>query len=245
MTKSQEKVGGFPAATLVPTLAPTGIILITLLFVTTVALLITRTALLAAGIAAVSGLLLSRPSFRTFARRFGAALPFIAFASFSAYFSDFSVERSALMALRISASVTALITLTMALPFHRLLAALQGLHMPRLLVLLLLFTHRYISVFSHELDRMRTARRARGFTGGRHVLDRRGMHTISATAGMIFVRALDRGTNVSQALRMRGFHGEIRMPPGAGKDTTAGSSHCAGSSGGRKSRRNRQQNRRS
>jgi len=194
-------------------LAPTSRVLVVLLFVVTVALLRTRTALIEAAMMSVLALVASRSPPGLFAKRFGAALPFIAFAALSAYFSDNSLEKSALMALRISSSVTALITLTLVLPFHQLLAALQRLHMPRLMVLLLLFTHRYIHVFTSEMERMRMARRARGFTGGRHLFDRRGMDTISATVGMIFVRALGRGTNIAQAMRMRGLRDRFRMPP--------------------------------
>jgi len=208
-------------------LAPTTIIVMALLFTATVAMLRTRPALLAAAAVAVSATVIARPSLRGFTRRFCAALPFITFAALSAYFSDLSLERPLLMVLRISVSVTVLIILTMVLSFHDLLVGLQRLHMPRLLVLLLLFTHRYISVFSRELERMKTARKARGFTGGRHLFDRHGMHVISAAAGMIFVRALGRGGSISQALRMRGFDGQLKMPFGAGKERWSGVDHAS------------------
>jgi cobalt/nickel transport system permease protein len=60
------------------------------------------------------------------------------------------------------------------------------------------------------MERMRMARRARGFKGGRSLLDRRALGTISATIGMVFVRSNQRATNIYDALLTRGYSGQIR-----------------------------------
>lgn len=57
---------------------------------------------------------------------------------------------------------------------------------------------------------MKMARKARGFKGGKHLFDRKGMHTISQTAGMVLVRAYQRGVRIYDALISRGYDGEIK-----------------------------------
>jgi cobalt/nickel transport system permease protein len=73
-----------------------------------------------------------------------------------------------------------------------------------------MFTYRYFFVFVEEMHRMKVARKARAFHGGRHLLDKHGMRTISFTAGMILVRAYQRGLTIYDALITRGYDGNIR-----------------------------------
>jgi len=114
------------------------------------------------------------------------------------------------MLLRITSCVLALLLLASTTPFFDLLKGLQRLRVPRMFVNLLLFTYRYIFVVSDEMGRMAVARRARGARSGQSLLDRSAMKTLSFSAGMVLVRAHGRAQRMHDALRSRGFDGEVR-----------------------------------
>jgi cobalt/nickel transport system permease protein len=57
---------------------------------------------------------------------------------------------------------------------------------------------------------MRLARVARGFHAGKHLLDRHTMRTIAYTAGMLLVKAYERGNKIYDALVARGYDGSIK-----------------------------------
>jgi cobalt/nickel transport system permease protein len=117
-------------------------------------------------------------------------------------------EGALLMFLRILASIMALVCLVTTTPFFMLLAALRSLRVPKVLVNLLLFSYRFIFLLLDEMDRMRTARKARGFSGGKSLKDRAAFATLSNTIGMAFVRASSRGSRIYDALLSRGYSGE-------------------------------------
>ena len=141
--------------------------------------------------------------------RYLLAAPFALLGSLSVYFYA-GLHPSIAMFLRISTCVLAIVLLSTITPFLDLLLGLQRLRVPRIFVSLLLFTYRYLFVIFDEMQRMALARKARGARKGRHLLDREGMRTISFTAGMVFVRAYERGKRMHEALRSRGYDGEIR-----------------------------------
>ena len=149
------------------------------------------------------------------ARSYLLAAPFSVIAALSVYFYS-GVYMAIAMFLRISTCVLALVLLSGATELFDLLKGLRGLRVPRLFVSLLLFTYRYLFVISDEMERMSLARKARGARSGRHLLDREGMRTLSFSAGMVLVRAYERGTRMHSALLCRGYDGEIRTlgPPG-------------------------------
>lgn len=135
------------------------------------------------------------------------ALPFALFASLMMLLFS-GPEGAVLMFLRISASILALICLVTTTPFFMLLAALRSLRVPRVLVNLLLFSYRFIFLLLDEMERMRTARKARGFKGGTNLRDRSAFQTLANTIGMAFVRASSRGSRIYDALLSRGYSGE-------------------------------------
>ena len=57
---------------------------------------------------------------------------------------------------------------------------------------------------------MKLARKARGFRGGKHLFDKRGMRMIANTAGMVLVRAYERSIRIYDALSMRGYDGTVK-----------------------------------
>jgi cobalt/nickel transport system permease protein len=140
---------------------------------------------------------------------FVLAAPFIIFAAVTVLLTSNSWNALA-MAVRISASVLALIVLVSTTPFFEMMSAFRWFRMPRLLANLILFTYRFIFILRDESDRMKMARKARGFSGGRHLFEKRAFQTISNTIGMVFVRSSQRATNIYDALLTRGYSGNVR-----------------------------------
>jgi cobalt/nickel transport system permease protein len=144
------------------------------------------------------------------ARMYLAALPFILFASVSIFlFSGW--ERGMEMWARTSACVLPLLVLAAGTESFDLFSGLRRFRVPAVITTLLMLTQRYIQLLSEELARMTVARKARGFTGGRNLLDRYGLKIISYTAGMILVRSIGRGDRIYEGLKAKGFNGEL-MP---------------------------------
>jgi cobalt/nickel transport system permease protein len=84
--------------------------------------------------------------------------------------------------------------------------AMQRLRVPQRLVLLLMFTVRYIGVFEQEYLRLRQAMKVRGFSPGLNV------HTLRSyghLTGMLLVHAIDRSERVLEAMKCRGFAGRF------------------------------------
>jgi cobalt/nickel transport system permease protein len=152
---------------------------------------------------------ISRVPFGHVGKSFILALPFIVFASLALIYSS-GYFAGLLMAMRISDSVLALLVLVSTTPFFDLLKALQWFKCPRIFSILLLFTYRFIFILIGEMDRMRMSRKARGFSGGKHIFDKGAMRTIGYTAGMTFFRSYKRAGNIYNALLSRGYTGEIK-----------------------------------
>ena len=144
-------------------------------------------------------LLVSRIPIGHFARSFAVALPFIIVASVAMFFTS-GWENAAAMALRISASVMALLLLVTSTPFFDVLWALRWFKVPYIICALLLFTYRYIFVMLEELERMSMARRSRGFSGRGNLLSKEIFKTISFTAGMVLVRSYKRAQDIYDGL---------------------------------------------
>ncbi len=181
----------------------------TLAFVVATAML-TRTELVVASLLlAVSFAAMSQVPYRHLARMYLGALPFILVASVSVFLFA-GVERGFDMWARTSSCVLALLVLASGTETFDLFTGLRRLRVPRLVSTLLMLTYKYILILGDELERMKTARRARGFRGGRGLLDSRGLRVISYTAGMVFVRASARADDGYEGLRARGFRSDMK-----------------------------------
>lgn len=141
-------------------------------------------------------------------RHIGYLLPFAVFA-FLSILPFKGVFPGLILSMRVLACGTYLIILSSVTPFFDLIRTLNLFGFPRILSDMLFFLYRYIFVFYEELDRMSTARKARGFKRGRSLLDRQGLTSISSTAGMILYRAYNRGLAVNHALVARGYSGRV------------------------------------
>lgn len=104
---------------------------------------------------------------------------------------------------------SALVLLAATTPVDELLAALAALRCPRLIVLLLGLTARYLHVLGEEAGRLRRAATARGFAP-RHLLHTR---IIGDLLGSLFLRSLARAERVQAAMLARGFDGDLVAAP--------------------------------
>jgi cobalt/nickel transport system permease protein len=97
------------------------------------------------------------------------------------------------------------LTLAATTPLRDLLAGLQRLHAPALVVTIATLMLRYIDVIADEARRMRLARISRGH-------DPRFLWQVGATArgvGALFVRSYERGERVHLAMLARGWAGAM------------------------------------
>ncbi|HEU0285686.1 MAG TPA: energy-coupling factor transporter transmembrane component T, partial [Nocardioidaceae bacterium] len=100
---------------------------------------------------------------------------------------------------------------------QELVAGLQRLRLPRLMVEILSFMVRYLDVVAEDLRRMRIARDSRAFSarGPRH------WGVLASTAGALFVRSYERGERVHLAMLSRGYAGRLVLHgdrPGTRRD---------------------------
>jgi len=143
-------------------------------------------------------------------KAYAAALPFILIASASIFLFS-GTDKGLAMLMRTSACVLLLLVLVLGTETFDLFGGLRRLRMPEIIATLLMLTYRYIIVVSEELARMRVARKARGFAGGRNLLDRYALRILSYTAGMVLVRSTGRADRVFEGLKCRGFTGDMSI----------------------------------
>lgn len=107
-----------------------------------------------------------------------------------------------------SLTVTACLLLIATTGIDRLGAALRMLRIPRLFVLQLLLTYRYLAVLGEEAERMYRAYTLRA-------PNRKGLEASAwgSFVGQLVLRTFDRAQRVYQAMTLRGFDGEY--PVGA------------------------------
>jgi cobalt/nickel transport system permease protein len=108
---------------------------------------------------------------------------------------------------KIASMISLMLVLLATTPMPGLFKAARALWMPRLLVLLMLLTYRYVFLLTDEFARLRIALRVRGF---RNRADLHSYRTIGQVAGTLLVRSHERSERVGQAMRCRGFDGEFR-----------------------------------
>lgn len=144
------------------------------------------------------------------ARRLAIFLPMVCMLSLSVPISQGFAAGWEIMAaifFRTTLSFLAMLWLVNVMPFDQLLVTLRKLWVPDIIVAMLSFMYRYIFVLWDELDKMRTARRARSF--GRVGLWSRWM-SAAQLIGMLLIRAMERAERVHGAMCARGWDGRIR-----------------------------------
>ncbi len=107
------------------------------------------------------------------------------------------------LALKTGLTVTGSLLLLATTGMDRISHALRLLRIPKLLVLQLLLTYRYITVLTDEVARMTTAYSLRA-PGSRGIAFR----AWGSFAGQLLLRTFDRAQRIYQAMTLRGFDGE-------------------------------------
>jgi cobalt/nickel transport system permease protein len=161
----------------------------------------------------------SRVPFGYLAKRMVIEVPFLVFAALMPFVATgprvevlgVSVSEAGLLAawgLVVKGSLGVLASLTLAATTEPadVLAGLQRLRMPTLIVQIMGFMIRYLDVVTADLGRMLTAMRSRG------VDPRSPRHwpALARTLGALFVRSYERGERVHLAMLSRGYDGTLR-----------------------------------
>jgi len=142
----------------------------------------------------------------------GQPLMFIHLGPWTLTPTDAGVIHFASIIARSLLSVQIAILLTASTPFPDLLHALRHLHLPRMLTGILAFMYRYPFVLNDEAVRLLRARQARSArppsSTSRPGWIWQGKVT-GAMVGQLFLRSLERGERVHQAMLARGYRGHI------------------------------------
>ena len=93
------------------------------------------------------------------------------------------------------------------MPFDQLLVTLRSMKVSDVLVAILSFMYRYFFVLGDELEKLKTARRARTL-GHPHVVLR--WQSSAFLIGMLLIRAMARAERVHGAMLARGWDGRVR-----------------------------------
>jgi cobalt/nickel transport system permease protein len=108
--------------------------------------------------------------------------------------------------IKCSLTVAAVILLIATTGMEKLAVSLRMLHIPRIFVLQLLLTYRYISLLAEEVSRLLSAHALR--TPGHKGVARAAWGSL---AGGLLLRSFDRAQRVYEAMCLRGFNGEYNV----------------------------------
>ncbi|MFQ5711123.1 MAG: cobalt ECF transporter T component CbiQ [Candidatus Geothermarchaeales archaeon] len=137
----------------------------------------------------------------------GTPLATIGYGGFFISITEEGLYRAAQFTLRVWVCVASLVLLALTTRFSRLVQSLERLKAPRVFVMMIAVTYRFIFLFIDEAYRMALAREAR-----RVGMERR-MQTMKSLANMLstlFIRAYERGERVYLAMVARGYTGEAK-----------------------------------
>ena len=108
--------------------------------------------------------------------------------------------------LRIWLSLMAIMTLIFTTPFTNLIRTLKRVRVPRIFLILLSLTYRYIFLFVDELTKMLHAKESRSF---RKIGFRRRIVILGNMMGTLLVRSIGKSERVYWAMLARGYRGEL------------------------------------
>jgi cobalt/nickel transport system permease protein len=120
--------------------------------------------------------------------------------------SSEGIRLATLISLKTNCIVLSLIALLGTSRIARLGHALEGLHFPKSLCFLLLFSYRYIFVIYQEYQKLNRAASLRCFVPTTNIHTYR---TYGYLFGMTLVRSYNRATRVHHAMLLRGFDGRL------------------------------------
>jgi cobalt/nickel transport system permease protein len=109
---------------------------------------------------------------------------------------------------RVAVSISLVVLLTLTTPWVRLLAALRGLGVPRIFILITGMAYRYIFLLLGSVTDMYQARQAR--TPGTPKHDRSARAFLGASVGALLGKSSQLSEEVHQAMVARGFRGDAK-----------------------------------
>jgi cobalt/nickel transport system permease protein len=118
------------------------------------------------------------------------------------------LDSAGLIVVRVAVSISLVVLLTLTTHWNRLLASLRALFVPRMFVLVLGMTYRYVFYLLNGVTDMYTARKARTVTRDNDVTSGRAF--VAATGGALFGKAHALSEEVHQAMVSRGYTGSSR-----------------------------------
>jgi len=118
------------------------------------------------------------------------------------------LDSAALIVIRVAVSISLVVLLTLTTPWSRLLSSLRSLFVPRMFVLVLGMTYRYVFHLLNGVTDMYTARKARTVTRDSDAT--KGRAFVAATGGALFGKAHALSEEVHQAMVSRGYTGSSR-----------------------------------
>src|SRR4029077_1135869 len=118
------------------------------------------------------------------------------------------LESAGLIVTRVAVSISLVVLLTLTTRWSRLLASLRALFVPRMFVLVLGMTYRYVFHLLNGVTDMYVARKARTVTHDTDVT--KGRAFVAATGGALFGKAHALSEEVHQAMVSRGYTGSHR-----------------------------------
>lgn len=113
---------------------------------------------------------------------------------------------ASLITLKTNTIVLSLIALLATSKIASVGHALEGLHFPKRLCFLLLFSYRYVFVIYHEYQKLNRAAQLRCFVPSTTIHTYR---TYGYLFGMTLVKSWNRASRVHQAMLLRGFNGRL------------------------------------
>ena len=113
------------------------------------------------------------------------------------------------IAARVLGSMSAMLLLSSVTPAHRLFHALRAMGMPRGWVEIALLMYRYIFTLVDLVADMIAAQKLRlGYSGVAC-----GLSSTGLVAGTVILRSVDQAVRTHEAMRLRGYHGDIPFGP--------------------------------
>jgi len=146
----------------------------------------------------------------------GPALLTIPIGSLSLTITSTGLERLLSIMFKSWVSVQVAIVFAAATPFPDMLLAMRAVRIPRLIVSLFGLMWRYMFVMVDEAIRLMRARAARsgaieGSKSGGSIVWR--AKVTGGMAGNLFIRSIERGERIYDAMAARGYDGEVRSEP--------------------------------
>lgn len=138
-------------------------------------------------------------------RRAALVLPFSATFALLTWWSG-DAARALAIAEKSFLSGFAALLLIATTPLAQLLAALERLHVPRLLILVTQFVYRYLFVISEQAQHMRLAALSRAGSGAPAA---RRFQAAAGALSVLFARSWERADGIYRAMLARGFSGRF------------------------------------